>query len=100
MVVLLIEMEENRAPRDLLRRQQPGVAPDARQVRGGDLLDRVEVSGEEAGESCRVGGHDAERDLLPSRLRSPIVVVARELDAVAAREAHEPERTGADHRSA
>src|SRR3989475_10157182 len=97
-------MEENRAPRNLLRRLQPGVAPDARQVRSGDLLDRVEVSGEEAGESRRVGGHDAESDLLPGRafstLRSPIVVVAGELDAVAAREAHEPERTGADHRLA
>src|SRR5207245_11116239 len=97
-------MEENRAPRDFLRRLQPGVAPDARQVRSGDLLDRVEVSGEEAGESRRVGGHDAESDPLPGRafstLRSPIVVVARELDAVAALEAREHTRHGPAHRPA
>src|SRR5439155_11860941 len=90
--------------RHLLNRIQPGVAPNARQVRGGNLLDRVELSGEEPGESRRVRGHDAQSHFLPGRAFStlcpPIGVVACELDPVAARESHEPEGTGADHRLA
>ena len=56
----LIEGEEDRAPGDLLLQAEARRRADALQVRGRDVLDRVEVVGEQRGDAGAVVRHDAE----------------------------------------
>ena len=99
-VAALVEGEEDRAPGDLLLEAEARRRADALQIRGWHVLDHVEVVGEERGDARAVVRHDAEDDPVPGRLRAAVGVVAHELDAVAAGEARELVRPGADRRFA
>ena len=71
-----------------------------RDVGGRHVLDHLHVAGQERRDARGVLRQQAQRHLLPRRLAAPVRVVARELDAIALRVAHELVGPGADRRLA
>ena len=95
-VVEIVEMQIDHAVRQRLHHLEARVGLDARQILDRDVLDQVDVAGEQRGDARAGAGDRAEDDALPGRLLAPIGLVALQDDAVALGVAHEPVGAGAD----
>ncbi|AOE90720.1 hypothetical protein LBM341_02449 [Ralstonia solanacearum] len=96
-VTLVVRIQIDDAVRDLREKIQRCIPAHARQVRRRHVLDRLHVPRQQRRDARRAVGNEAQRHLVPSRFRAPVLVVAHQLDTVVPRVADELERPGADH---
>ncbi len=68
---ILIEMQQDGAPRDRLRQTMRRAFPEAREIRGRHVFDRIELAREQRRRARRIVREDAQGDCVPLRLRRP-----------------------------
>ena len=96
MVAVLVKMEKNCSPGDLLLKPKIGVRLDACCIGGWYVFNGVDVAGQQRGGSSRVAGQDAQGHFLPDRLVSPVAFIPDQFNAIAAPECGQLEGAGAN----
>ena len=96
MIAVLIQVQENGAPRHRLLETEVGIPAEPGEVRGWHVLDRIQLSGKQRSGAHRIAGQDVQRHFFPRQPAAPVFVVSRELDAAAAHKTHQPVRARAD----
>ena len=92
-----VDIERRVGPDRCFNDHHVGVLTEARHRRACDLCRNVILPRRKRQRPRVVVGHEVELDACGFRLHTPVAVVSRELDPVAALEADELERPGADH---
>src|SRR5205823_13506209 len=81
-IVDVVEMQIDDARREPLHDLVSRARLDALQILDGNVLDQVDIAGEERGDARTRAGDGPKDDALPLRLLAPVVVIALKHDAI------------------
>ena len=96
----MIQPQENQAQPNRLRKCDPIILPELRQIRCRHLVNELNIAREQRRRARRVIGDHAIEHALEGRAVAPIIVVAFEFDPVAAAMRHNTIGPGANRRTA